>query len=300
MMILLMEDNPDHQELLRLTLHQAFGQELTLSVSASLTEGMASLDTTTPDVVLSDLNFPDSSATQTMASLRQFGESTPLVILTSHSSDEICSSLMEGGAQDCLAKDEITPSLLRRVINNAIDRQKLLNRIRHNALYDTLTGVPNRLYFMEYLNQVVINSHRTGEPFTLAFIDLDGFKAINDSLGHHAGDMVLQHACSRLRRRLRRSDFCARLGGDEIACILRNTGNSSETRQLVDQLIADMTVPCLVLVDDRPCSTRFGASAGLAYFPESSASPGGLLRMADHAMYLQKNSRKKTHSSPTL
>ena len=156
-------------------------------------------------------------------------------------------------------------------------------QLEHLALHDTLTGLANRTLLEDRLRQAVRSSPREGRPFALLLIDLDGFKEINDTLGHQAGDALLRQVGMRLRESLRESDTIARLGGDEFAVLLPG----------VDAARAPVVARKVTEAIDRPCrvgdaTLQVRASVGIALFPDHGRSAEELLRCADVAMYAAK------------
>jgi len=167
--------------------------------------------------------------------------------------------------------------------------QKLLalqtSKLQHQAHHDTLTDLPNRTLFKDRLSQAIINAKRKQEKFALLFIDLDQFKKINDSLGHHIGDDVLIEATARLKSALREEDSLARLGGDEFTIILKNIKNA-QTAALVAQKIVN------IMRESIEISTHtlyISASIGISIYPNDSKNQNNLVKYADAAMYKAKD-----------
>jgi diguanylate cyclase (GGDEF)-like protein len=158
--------------------------------------------------------------------------------------------------------------------------------LRHQALHDALTGLPNRVLFGDRLEQCILGSHRDQTPASLLLLDLDGFKEVNDTLGHAHGDALLREVAGRLRSTLRESDTVARLGGDEFALLLPHTDGrgalhaASKVRRALQQPFA---------LDDQ--MLELDASIGVVVTPEHGADPDALLRRADIAMYAAKRNR---------
>ncbi len=162
-------------------------------------------------------------------------------------------------------------------------------RLRSHAMLDHLTKLLNRRAFDEMLVGWTGPDVEKFRGFGLVFIDLDGFKAINDARGHDAGDQVLSIVAERLRACLRREDQVARLGGDEFAALLSNT-SSEEQAGVVAQKIVDRVGEPMVLDDGKPAAV--GASVGLAMFPTHGTQASSLVQAADHAMYHAKRAGK--------
>jgi diguanylate cyclase (GGDEF)-like protein/PAS domain S-box-containing protein len=156
---------------------------------------------------------------------------------------------------------------------------------RHLAFHDALTGLPNRLLFRERLDHALKRATRDGGRLAVIFIDLNGFKEVNDSLGHEAGDHVLKEVASRFRELLRRSaDTVARYGGDEFLILIEDLKQPEQCVQLAHRVVAEIARP----IDYREHAIRIGASIGMAYFPEHGHSSEALLKHADTEMYSAK------------
>ena len=151
------------------------------------------------------------------------------------------------------------------------------------AYLDPLTGLPNRLRFDQSLAEAVERAGREGESFTLAFIDLDGFKAVNDTLGHAAGDALLKGVAARLGEPLRASDTLARIAGDEFAVILPTTASPAAAERVAKRLLGALEAP----FDLSGASYRVSASIGFA-LSSPTGTPDVLLAQADRAMYVAK------------
>lgn len=158
-------------------------------------------------------------------------------------------------------------------------------KIQHQVLHDSLTGLPNRLLLTDRLEQTVKLSSRAKQSFALLILDLNGFKAINDTYGHHAGDEVLVYVARRLQHILRKSDTVARLGGDEFAILLTDA-NVAYANQLAQKILFSMK-KTIELCDHR---LYVGASLGISVFPQHGNDVQTLMRQADAAMYVAKRS----------
>lgn len=160
--------------------------------------------------------------------------------------------------------------------------------LTHQTVHDALTGLPNRTLLYDRLQQAVLSTERTHGMAALLLLDLDRFKDVNDTLGHHYGDKVLQQVAERLRLSLRASDTVARLGGDEFAVLLPGddrVGASQAARKIQTAIEAP------ILVDGH--ALRVSASVGITLYPEHGIDPQTLLRRADVAMYLAKGSASR-------
>ncbi|HYN92842.1 MAG TPA: diguanylate cyclase [Pilimelia sp.] len=165
------------------------------------------------------------------------------------------------------------------------EARELQDRLRHQASHDPLTGLANRGLFTEHLLASVAAGQRAGTPVSVLVIDLDDFKSINDSLGHHAGDAALGAVASRLRGCVRHGDTAARIGGDEFAALLPGA-SAAEAATLAERFLDSLADP--VLTDGHVLTVR--ASVGIA--AAAGGDPDALLRAADAAMYAAKQQGK--------
>ena len=164
----------------------------------------------------------------------------------------------------------------------------LEEQIEHNqylALHDELTGLPNRRLFQDRLNSALERARRTGTQTALLLVDLDHFKQINDTFGHHAGDRVLGHVGTVFQTRVRRSDTVARTGGDEFAVILDEPISRADAQRVAASLVELLDEP--FNLDDR--QVQIGASVGIALFPDDARDAEGLCIAADLQMYDYKH-----------
>lgn len=165
--------------------------------------------------------------------------------------------------------------------------QEISNEMRHQALHDALTNLPNRILLHDRLQQAILIGLREKKTLALIMMDIDQFKTINDSLGHQAGDMVLQQIALRLPQLLREADSVARLGGDEFAFLLAPVADRASATMVAERTLE--AVRQTININER--SLHVSASLGIALFPEHGAEPGKLMRCADLAMYSAKNAR---------
>jgi len=161
------------------------------------------------------------------------------------------------------------------------EQSQLLN---YQANHDSLTKLPNRSLFQDRLEQSIASSKRNKEKFALLFIDLDQFKKINDSLGHHIGDEVLIESAVRLSKTIRNEDTLARLGGDEFTIILKNISNPKDAAVVAQKIIDQIKLPIVVGTHHLYVSS----SIGISIYPDDSEGKDNLLKFADTAMYKAK------------
>ncbi len=170
------------------------------------------------------------------------------------------------------------------VFQDVTERTLAEEKIWHNAHYDLLTGLPNRRLFQDRLEQEVKHAKRSNLPLAVLFMDLDGFKDVNDSLGHEAGDRLLSDVAKRLSDCVREEDTVARLGGDEFTVILTGAEQHKDAEQVARTIIDALAQP--FLIDKQP--VRISVSVGIAFYPIDASTPGALLEAADKAMFVAK------------
>ena len=173
-------------------------------------------------------------------------------------------------------------------VRDVCKRKALEERLEHLASFDTLTGLPNRMQFGESLMVATERARRSRKSVALFFMDLDRFKAINDTLGHEAGDVVLQTCAARLRTALRGADVVARLGGDEFTALL--TLDRSELSRVAERLVASIGEP----IPYKDTTLSVGLSIGIACTPQDGDRPDALLSSADQALYRAKAAGRNT------
>lgn len=168
----------------------------------------------------------------------------------------------------------------------------LAEQLRHQAMHDPLTNLPNRALFLQRLTHGLDRHRRTAAPLSVLFCDVDDFKAVNDTHGHPGGDAVLLALADRLRAGLRAGDTAARLGGDEFAVLCENT-DTATARLVVDRLTAGLGAP--VDVDGQAVTVAVSIGSATSAFGEP-LDPVALLKAADTAMYTVKGQRTRPHS----
>jgi diguanylate cyclase (GGDEF)-like protein len=168
-----------------------------------------------------------------------------------------------------------------------IDRlQRHVAETQHQALHDALTGLPNRALFREGVKAAIDSVGRRGGRVSILLMDLDRFKEVNDTLGHHNGDLLLQAVAERLLATIRPEDLVARLGGDEFAVLVTNAVSHETVGALAERIVESLTTPFVV----QDMTLEVGASIGIAMFPDHGSDVDTLVQRADVAMYQAKSS----------
>ena len=169
------------------------------------------------------------------------------------------------------------------------ERKEMRDQLQQMAQFDMLTGLPNRRMVLDQLAKMVALAKRGNQRFALLFVDLDGFKRINDSYGHEAGDRVLKTVAARLSACIRSSDIVGRMGGDEFTVILSTLTHYEDAGQVAEKILQTLRLPITL---PSGVQDRIGSSIGISVFPEDAQDGDGLLATADDAMYEVKHAGK--------
>jgi len=243
------------------------------------------------DLVIADYTMPGFSGTKALAIVREQHPDLPFIFVSGTIGEDTAVAAMRTGAHDYIMKSNLArlaPAVERELREAAVRRERHManQRVAYLAYHDSLTDLPNRALFLDRLQQAILRSHRDEKGLAVLLIDLDGFKEINDALGHHAGDLVLQEVAARLRGALRASDTVARLGGDEFAVLLPAT-DLNRAELAARKVLHDLQHP--FVADGRPLLVS--ASIGIAAVPWHAATSDEVLQRSDSAMYLAKRDK---------
>ncbi|SEV82842.1 diguanylate cyclase (GGDEF) domain-containing protein [Luteibacter sp. 329MFSha] len=272
-------------------------------------------------LVLLDVNMPEMDGFEVAQFISEADHmsETPIIFVTAAYADDI--NRIKGytaGAVDYIAKpinDVILQSKVkiflelyraRALLQQALDelsvrnaqltsevaeRTRMQELVRHQATHDALTGLPNRLLFRERLEASIASASDGGDPFALAYIDIDGFKGVNDGHGHAAGDELLKAIAARIDGRTRGTDTVARLGGDEFAVLLQGADDAESALGRCQSLCDAVAEPYTLNVSGERVPARIGASIGVTLF-HPGAGYDDIVAAADGAMYTAKRSGK--------
>jgi diguanylate cyclase (GGDEF)-like protein len=241
------------------------------------------------DIAIADYTMPSFPAGAIFDVLRQRDADLPFIFVSDTSGEEAAVAAMRIGARDYILKSQLqrlAPAVERELGESGArrERRRVERRLAYLAYHDALTDLPNRLLLNDRLAQALRVASRVGSSLALLLLDLNGFKEINDTLGHHAGDRILQEVASRMRGLLRGADTVARLGGDEFAVVLP-ASDVNGALLAAQKILYEIEQPCVI--DRQALSVR--ASLGIACFPDHGRSTGTLLERADVAMYVAKS-----------
>ena len=287
--VLLVESEPEDLEGLRKSFAEMPGVQIELEWVSELATALQRLSAGGIDAVLLNPSLPDSDGIVSFERTNAFAPDVPIIVISDLDDAELAISTVRGGAQDFLERDEATPPVLARSIRYAIERHRLLSALRGLSLIDEVTNLYNRGGFADLGEQYVKLARRSDQAITLVHVDIDRFKTINDSLGHHVGDRALRKVAEILRVTFRRSDLIARLGGDDFA-VLALEATGEDAKALVERLRRQVS-------DSNETSKepyQLSISVGMArYDGEGRATLEDLLDQADKAMREEKAEKRR-------
>lgn len=302
--VIIIDDDPLIRLVVSKTL-QAAGLITLEAVSGE--EGLILFKEKKADAILLDVMMPsgmDGYAVCTELRNMQEGRHVPILMMTGLEDLESINRAYEVGATDFITKPINIPLLSHRVrymLKGSYTTQQLLQseqRLHHMAYFDDLTELPNRHFFQENLQQMIALAQRKKLKLGVLFLDLDGFKRINDTLGHHLGDLVLQATSERLRKSIRLSDAfaqtgmsqnsisLARLGGDEFTALLSLIERNEDAAIVAERIRINLAQPLTFGEHELTTTT----SIGIAIYPDDGETAEDLLKNADLAMYYAKRS----------
>jgi diguanylate cyclase len=282
--VLLVEDNAADRRLVREMILQNRSAMIELTECTRLDEAKSVLAAHITDCILLDLSLPDASGLQAVTEIVSVAPEVALVVLSGLKDELAALQALQGGAQDYLLKGSSDGPLIVRAVRYAIERKRAETELAHQALHDALTGLPNRSLFIDHLQLALAQTSRSNEKLAVLFLDLDGFKTINDSLGHDVGDAVLVEVAERLRVTARAGDTVARFGGDEFTILCPELDAPLAIANLARRIGDAIARPLHVANHDYTIT----ASIGIALSTSGVDSPAGLVRDADAAMYRAK------------
>lgn len=217
--VLLVEEDGSRRSEVEELLSEAEDPRIDLEWCGYLADALERLSRGGIDLVLLDLSLPDSTGVATFERVYAFAPDVPVIVLTDLDDEDVAVTTVQGGAQDYLVRDEVGGGILLRSIRYAIERHRLLSALRSLSLIDDVTGLYNGRGFTELGEQQLKLARRMVRRVVLLYLDVDRFKIINDTLGHHVGDRALKKIAQMMRASFRRSDIIGRVDGDDFAVL---------------------------------------------------------------------------------
>ncbi|MGH2916803.1 MAG: putative bifunctional diguanylate cyclase/phosphodiesterase [Solirubrobacteraceae bacterium] len=283
--VLLVQDDPGAALALGEMLRAVWPHGLVLSQTPSVTDAVQELGDHGSTCVLVDVPGGGAiDAVEAVGLLNAASPETPIIVLAPNGDEQAGVLAVRAGAQDHLLRSGLSPATLSRAVGFAIERKRAEAALAQQALEDPLTALPNRTLFLDRLRGALDRSRRTGGVVTVLFLDVDGFKEINDSLGHHAGDRVLTVLAERFRGLLRPMDTVARFGGDEFTFLFEGLQGERDAA-IVARRVSRSAGVALALADQ---TRSVSVSIGVAIVTDPDAAIEDVIRRADAAMYRAK------------
>ncbi|BFM10496.1 hypothetical protein R50072_06490 [Simiduia litorea] len=281
--ILHIDDSPDHLKIMQcMLLKTALSHDLVQCNSREQVKALLESKNKLFDLVILDYQMGDS----TSEDMLKWFEGVPVVVATVHENDDLDSQLMKKGAADFVSKSELSPRLLKRIIRHALERQCILNQFIEESWHDPLTGLYNRRFAMREITRLIVEKRRYDRNFSLAIIDMDNLKSINDRLGHLAGDKAIKFIANAMTKVVRSGDIIARFGGDEFLMVFPNTHIADAKTSLL-RFLAYLNENSLVVGEQE---RALSASCGLVSCGNTSLQ--SILERADAKLYEAKTSCK--------
>ncbi len=288
----------DDDELVRQSLVDILALEGVSTVVAGRADEALEMTTTCdPAVVVVDYHLPDGSGIDLAQTIKGIKPDTPVLLLTGHVT--LDTAIAAVGQLDAYLIKPVAPIAFVQSVNSALIRRRLvaenktlverLKRINaYQALYDHLTGLPNRALLDDRLSQALSSCQRSGRSIAILFIDLDGFKDVNDLFGHQVGDQLILEMARRMAERCRKSDTDARFGGDEFELVCPDVALSEEASLIATHLLETLAEPISINGVEHSLTGSIGIAVSSPGATEQTAET--LLRNADTAMYRAKAS----------
>ncbi len=296
--VLLIDENTDYQQTIERWLQESHTFHYVLSYLPNYQLALSEILSEIYDICLINYEIANKQGLLLLCEANSHQCNTPLILLTDHDDTEIDLLAMVSGATDYLVKSTLNAQLLERSIRYGIERKQTEKKLllaneqnRRLAEYDTLTGLANRNLFNKTLTEILARAKRSNLVVAVLFLDLDNFKAINDSLGHDIGDLLLQDIATRLRQSLRKTDPIFRLGGDEFTIIIEGDYDMNKIATVAEKII-HLIRQVFVLRGNQVFIT---ASVGIATSLHLNLDAETLLKSADTAMYSEKQKGGNNH-----
>ena len=226
----------------------------------------------------------DATLTEALEELRSMVAHVPVVVLAARDDERVALDAIRAGAQDVLVRGRLDGPGLVRSLGFAVERERAGNELARQAMHDPLTGLPNRILLRDRLDQALGRLGRREETVGVLVLDLDGFKAVNDALGHENGDLLLIAVARRLNGVLRSGDTAARVGGDEFVILCEDVRGAHQAVAVAQRVAAALVEPISVGAGE----AHVRASIGIALASGHGTGAEELLRDADAAMYRAK------------
>lgn len=280
--VLIVDDDRSTRRTLRHTLQR---DGFHVQEAADGAQALAMLASFQPDVILMDAMMPVMDGFTACARMQQLpqGGDIPVLMITALQDNASVEKAFAAGASDYIPKP-IHYAVLSQRVRRIIEGNRAEKRIRHLAYNDVLTNLPNRTLFFDLLAERISHAESSQQQLGVLFMDLDRFKYVNDNLGHHIGDRLLQAVAQRVRQTVRDDDTVARLGGDEFTVVLDQLDSPAAAASAAQNIVRALSAPFPIDGND----IYVTASVGIAMYPHDGRDVATLVKHADSAMYRAK------------
>ncbi len=282
-LVLVVDDDRGTRAALRYTLQR---DGFRVEEAANGEQALAMAGELHPDAILLDAMMPVMDGFTACARLRELpgGGEPPILMVTAQEDADSIERAFAAGANDYIPKP-VHLAVVSQRVRRVVEASRAERHVRHLAYNDTLTGLPNRVLFMDHLSQRIRRANGQGQQIAVLFLDLDRFKYVNDTLGHDVGDRLLISVANRIQHSIRGGDCVARFGGDEFTVALDDIVNPTAAASVAAQkIIRALTAPFEIDGHDIFIST----SIGISIYPRDGDEANALLKHADTAMYRAK------------
>jgi diguanylate cyclase (GGDEF)-like protein len=298
--ILVIDDEEDIRNLLATALR---GEGYEVVTAADGEEGIARFREENPDLIVTDVKMPKKSGLDVLQTVRGSGADVDVIILTGHSDEATAISCLRQGAYDYLLKpledlDVLLMSVKRALEKRQLEREKrsLVEQLAEMAVRDPLTGLHNCRTLNAVLDEELIRAGRYAHPFCVLMLDIDHFKAVNDTCGHPFGDHVLKEMGRIMEQSLRTTDRLFRYGGEEFFVLMPET-SPDEARRTAARLCEAVKAHTFAQGE---WERKITVSVGGAFHPFHAVERAALIRLADEALYEAKNTGRDRAVFPPL
>lgn len=280
---LLVEDDNEYAEFLRLLVETCY-EDATIDIAADVTAALARLTSRHYDICFLDHMLGEETGLDVLRQADAAHVPTAFILLTAHAKQDVARQALELGALDYLTKWRFARFEFERSVSYALYRRRKELEFQRSALRDSLTGLGNRELFREQVRMLAAQARRRTGRFGLLYIDIDGFKDVNDAHGHSVGDELLRQIAARILGRTRESDAVSRIGGDEFVVVLSDVRDADAAAAVAHDIESAIGEPFEI----EGIRIVIGASVGCALFPDDSTDVEQLTRAADARMYERK------------
>jgi diguanylate cyclase (GGDEF)-like protein len=295
--LLLVEDNLGDARLLREMLNEQNSLNTQLTHLQCMSDAESHLARHAVDIILLDLGLSDAQGLDAIRRAHAAAPGVPLVVLTGLDDESLAVQALQLGAQDYLIKGQIETRGLLRALRYAIERKtmesaalSMARQMAHSAEHDFLTGLPNRMLLNDRIGRGIALAARHMKKVAVLFLDLDGFKHINDSLGHPIGDKLLQSVAQCLMGCVRGSDSVSRQGGDEFVVLLLELEHAEDAAVTARRMLEAVAQPHAIGQHE----LHVTASIGVSVYPDDGLDAETLIKNADTAMYQAKEDGRRS------